>query len=439
MRLSRSVAYSLPMVPAAMLHTPALSMLPALYAKHSDIDLVLIGILLAVTRILDAVTDPLIGMLSDRTRTRLGARKPWLIAGMVLCCVGAWFWFRPGPDTDWVYFLFWSTVVYLGWTLFEIPHSAWLSELTHDYARRASLASFRTVANFVGWAVFLALPLLPVFQSSEMTPRVTALASWIIVLVFPAAVLVAVMVLPSGTAEVTRQQRFSVTLAAAARNRPFQYLAGFMLFSSAASGMVAGMYFFYLDAYLGILDRIAHIGLAAATVSIFAAALWGPLIARIEKHRTMSLATVGNILVLAGMGLTRPGGSAFAIVLLLFCASAMLNAGAMVSQYAIIADVADYDRLKTGHNNAGSYYALSAFLLKLGLALGGGLGFAISGLFGFRPAAENDELAIVGFFLSFIFIPMLLNCAAAALVWAFPLDQRRHAVVQKWLTRRRPP
>lgn len=433
MRAPRSIAYALPMVPAAVLHTPALSMLPALYAKHGGIDLVVIGIILAATRVLDAVTDPLIGNLSDRTRSRIGARKPWLIAGTILCCVGTWFWFRPGPDTGWVHFLTWSTVVYLGWTLFEIPHAAWLCELTRDYAGRARLSSFRTVANFTGWALFLSLPLWPVFDSSEMTPEVTALASWLIVLAFPLFVLIAVAFVPSGVPEAGERPQLRLTLAAAVHNGPFQCYAGYALFSGMATGMVGGMYFFYLDAYLGILHRIAHIGLVAAVVSIVAAGLWGPLIPRIGKHRTLALATGVNVLVLAGMGLNRPGESAFVIVLLLFSASATLTAGAVVAQYALVADISDYDRMKTGRNNAGSYYAYSAFLVKLGVALGGGLGFVLTGLFGFRPAADNNALAMAGFFLSFIVIPMVFNGLAAWLAWNFPLDQRRHAIVRKRL------
>ena len=433
MRTERKIAYALPMVPAFMLHTPALSMLPALYAKHASIDLVVIGIILVATRALDAITDPLIGILSDRTKTKTGSRKPWMIAGMVLCCLGAWFWFRPGPETGWTYFLLWSVVVYIGWTLFEIPHAAWLSELTRDYAERARLASFRTSASFCGWALFLSLPFLPLFPGTEMTPQVTTLASWIVLIIFPVFVLVAVFSVPAGIPEFNEQPAWRETMSAALCNRPFWIYAAAVLFSGTAAGMVAGLYFFYLDAYLGILDKIAHIGLVSAFISIVASRLWSPVIVRIGKHRMMFLGSAINVLVLAGMGLTPPGEWAFPAVLGLFSMSAVVYAGSMVAQYSIVADISDFDTLKTRRNHAGSYYALSAFLVKIGMALGGGLGFVVVGLFGFEPAAENDTLAMAGFFLSFIIIPMGLYAIAAGFAWAFPINERRYQVIRKRL------
>jgi len=183
-RLSPGVklAYSALLIPTSMLHAPALSIIPALYAKYSAGSFTAIGLILILTRSLDAITDPLVGYFSDRIETGMGLRKPWIIAGMFLCCLGAWFWLRPGAGTAWPYFLGWSVCVYAGWTLIEIPHSAWLGELSRDYAERSSLAAYRTFSYFLGIGLFLSLPLWPMFAGSEMTPEVTALASWLIVL-----------------------------------------------------------------------------------------------------------------------------------------------------------------------------------------------------------------------------------------------------------------
>jgi Na+/melibiose symporter-like transporter len=111
----------------------------------------------------------------------------------------------------------------------------------------------------------------------------------------------------------------------------------------------------------------------------------------------------------------------------------------MVAQYSIVADISDFDMLRTRRNRAGGYYALSAFLVKLGVAAGGGLGFVIVGIFGFEPNADNDTLAMTGFFLAFIVIPMGLYAMASALAWAFPIDKRRHDIIRRRLEQRRAP
>ncbi len=111
-------------VPTYMLHVPVLSVLPALYGKYSHIPLALLGAILLATRILDAVIDPFIGYWSDRTRSRFGRREPWMVAGAFVSIVAVYFAFRPSQTTGAAYFLVWSALLYIGWTLIEIPHTA---------------------------------------------------------------------------------------------------------------------------------------------------------------------------------------------------------------------------------------------------------------------------------------------------------------------------
>jgi len=434
--LTTRYSYAALLIPISMLHTPALSMLPALYAKHSAVSLSTIGLILILTRLLDAVTDPLIGILSDRTQSRLGSRKPWIIVGTVIACVGCYFWFRPGADTGWVYFLISSVLVYLGWTLIEVPHSAWLCELSRDYAQRSRLSGNRVAANFIGWALFLSLPLWPIFDTTEMTPQVTALASWIVILTLPPLVILAIMRTPAGTHVTDKRPEILASIQAVAKNGVFHFFISSMLASMTASGMVATLYFFFLDKYLHILDRIAHIGLMAALISIGAALFWGKAVVRLGKHRVMAVGAFMNALVLWGMFLLPPGEWAFAGMLVLFGLSALFWAGTEVASYALLADIVDYDTMKTYRNHAGNYYAVHALVKKLGLALGGGFGLLLVSQFGFSAKGDNDAFAMGGFFLAFIFIPMGLNIIAGIIAWLFPLDRKRHDIVLRRLASR---
>ena len=76
LRKSWILAYSAPMVPIYALHTPALSILPGVYAKYADIELAVLGSILVVSRLFDVFTDPLVGLLSDRTQTRMDRVNP---------------------------------------------------------------------------------------------------------------------------------------------------------------------------------------------------------------------------------------------------------------------------------------------------------------------------------------------------------------------------
>ncbi len=145
----RRAAYAAPILPLAIVQAPALSVLPSIYAKEAGVGMAALGTVLFLTRLFDAVIDPSIGYLSDGTRSRWGPRKLWIALGAVIVAIGCWFWFRPSAGTGLGYFLFWSLVVYLGWSLLEVPHSAWLADLSDDYDERSRLSAWRSSAELV--------------------------------------------------------------------------------------------------------------------------------------------------------------------------------------------------------------------------------------------------------------------------------------------------
>lgn len=432
----RLAAYSALLVPISVLHAPALSSLPGLYAKHAGVSLTVMGVLLTVTRLFDVVIDPLIGYASDRTRSPWGRRKPWIVLGGAIAMVGAYFWFRPGPGTGAAYFLLWSMVVYLGWSLVEIPHAAWFSEFTHDYDERSRAAVWRVGATYLGMLLFMGAPLLPLFPSHELTPEVTAFASFIVIAATPVAIALALAAVPQGVAASSEPPRLRDVGRAFVTNQPFRILAIAYSAASLASGMCAAMYFFYIDAYLNILSRIAYVGVATAIVSLVTTPLWAPVIARIGKHRAAALTLVSTAATLLAMGLIRPGPLAFPLLLGVFSLSALLATGSQVALMTLMADVVDYDEWKTGTNKAGAFFAVSALFSKVGLAFGGGVAFVIAGLFGFDPKGSNGPVAMAGFFVAFIGAPLVLNLVAACTALTFPINRSRQAAVRSRLERR---
>src|SRR6185295_14934549 len=109
-------AYALPSVAASSTMVAVASILPSLYAKYATLSLAAVGAMFGVMRIFDAITDPLIGYWSDQTRTRWGARKPWVVAGGVLTTLSSFMLFLIPPQAGIVYFAGWSMLFYLGYT-----------------------------------------------------------------------------------------------------------------------------------------------------------------------------------------------------------------------------------------------------------------------------------------------------------------------------------
>ena len=165
---SQLALFALPALVSTIMHGPIAGILPALYSAEYGIDLAVIGGVLLVARIFDAVTDPLIGYFSDRTRTRFGRCKPWIAAGALLSVIGIFFLFRPGEYGSSAYLLGFSIFLYLAWTIFEIPYAAWVLELSRKSDQRTRINGARSFAVFLGGIAFTAAPALVPGSGGEM-------------------------------------------------------------------------------------------------------------------------------------------------------------------------------------------------------------------------------------------------------------------------------
>jgi Na+/melibiose symporter-like transporter len=410
--------------------------LPALYAKYAHLHLVFIGMVLALARVIDCVLDPVIGFASDRTRSRYGRRKPWIVAGAAVSSVAAYYLFRPSSATGAVYFALWYFILYVGWTLGEIPHTAWINEISTEYDERSRLAAYRATAGFAGMLLFQLCAFLPWLPTTQITPAVTGFASWVVIGLMPITVMWAMRSVPDAGGPAADRSSIISVLRGVKDNRPFWIFIASSACSGMASGMVAALFFFYLQDYLGIGDKFAHIQIVALLAGLAGTGFWLRVMLRIGKHRTLAICCVSTLLTLVAMAFVRPGPGAFAIIFTVFAVSAFSSAGFDTAGWSMMADVVDYGTLRTGERRAGNYYAVMSFTAKISLAAGGGLALIIAGLFGFSAEHANGPTAMHGFFLAFFVIPIVLNGVASVCAYRFPLDPRRQAIVRRRIERR---
>src|SRR5512139_1975065 len=147
-------------MPLAMAATPMALFIAPFYSRDLGLSLAAVGTILMLARISDVVTDPLVGQLSDRTRSRIGRRKPWILVGAPLMLVSVWMLFVPQGAVTNTYFAVWLVLLWLGWTFIGIPFYAWGAELSPHYHERTRIASVRTGVGLVGTLVAIVVPLL---------------------------------------------------------------------------------------------------------------------------------------------------------------------------------------------------------------------------------------------------------------------------------------
>ena len=134
----RIAIYGAANLPTSVVGLPIALYVPAFYSQNLGLSLAAVGALLALSRLTDVVTDPLIGILSDRWRTPFGRRKPWMVAGTPLMVLSLWMLFVPdsafsiavwdalgGSAVDNLYLFVWISALYLSFTLVDLPYRAW--------------------------------------------------------------------------------------------------------------------------------------------------------------------------------------------------------------------------------------------------------------------------------------------------------------------------
>jgi len=427
------IAYAAPIGAAIALWMPTMSILPGIYAKYFGLKLEAIAEVLLVARVFDGFTDPVIGYLADRYHAKGGSYKPWVMIGGIGMLVAAHFLFSPPRPVSQAYYLVWSLVFYVAWSLIDIPHGAWGATLTGDYYGRARIYGVRSASVFAGLILFFCVPFLPMFSGNEYTPETMRWTVYI-----GAAVMLACLVLaaraPEGAAATTwKPDSPRAMLHSVVANRPLLiFLTGYVI-GGIGYGMWFGLAFIYLDGYLHLADKISIIFLVGNIVGMLSMPAWLWLTRATSKSSTWAVGTIAYVLLLFGCLFITPGSSWLLSLLLTGGIYVSFACQTMATQ-AILGDVADFGALKFRRDSGATYFALLTLSNKVTSGLGAGLSLGIAGHYGFDVAVKvQTSTGIVGLRLAFIFLPIACAVISIILILLSPITPRRHGVIRRRL------
>lgn len=411
------VAYAAPAFPLAILGLPLNVYLPAFWGETLGLGLTTVGLVLLATRLVDVVTDPLVGLLSDRTRGRLGRRRPWVAAALPIAAPAVWLLFVPPEGAGPLHLFVTASLVYLGWTMLNIGHTAWGAELSPDYHQRTRVNAWREAATLGG---IVASALVPAAVEGGIAADLRALALVTLGLAVPAfALLFALVPDPPAPPPTAARGGLKRMLAPLLANAPFRRLLAAWVVNGMANGLPAALFLLVVTHLLAAEDKAGPLLLAYFLAGILAVPGWTRLAARLGKHRAWCAAMLWASAVFAFVPLLGPGDW------LPFLAISLLSGAALGADLAlppaIQADVVDLDRLETGEGRAGLLFALSSMAQKLGNALAVGAGLPLLEALGFRagPDGVAGLGALVGLYSA---APVALKLIAVSLMWRFPLD-----------------
>ena len=425
--------YALPAFALGMPTIPAYVFLPSFYAEQVGVRLATVGAVLLAARATDVVTDPLIGLLSDKLASRWGRRKPWMAGGALLAAIGLVLLFMPPAGAGAGYLLTGALLLYLGWTAVAIPYTAWGAELSPDYDTRSRITGAREGAQILGILAAAAIPAVAATLEASRGQGLAAIA-WLAIACGVPLFWITLTRIPEPRAEGARRPATfdRAEIASAFRNGPFLRLLSAWFVNGVANGIPAALFPLYMghvlkagEAAQGILVLIYFL------CGVLAIPLWLALSRQYGKHRAWSFAMVLACAAFVWVPLIPEGGVvAFGIV----CAVTGAALGAdLALPPAMQADVVDFDTLRTGQRRAGLFFALWSMATKLALALAVGLSFpALDGL-GFTAQGGNTAGAVLALAVIYAVIPTVLKLCAVGLVWRHPINQERHRAIARRL------
>jgi Na+/melibiose symporter-like transporter len=430
---------TLPEFAQDIMSAPSKQILQMIYANHLGVPLEMIALINLISGLFDAITDPVVGVVSDRYYRRHHTRKPFLMAGVVISLFAMWFLYNPGDNDSAYRFLIFYLIYYLGWTILEIPYTAWKAEVTEHYQSRTRIAGADVVMATLGISTFGLIPI--VLGNGEYTLETLQITSWIVVAVLPPLVLLAIKSVPDGPPPADDGITVSLRKNAAdiVDNKPYLYFLMILALTLFTYAMSTGVMLFYATNYLGLGKAVPLITLFGAVVGIAVAPLWTVIAGRIEKHRAwaIGIAALVTLPVVADLVLSPE----FAPVPLMVAFALLQGAGfggVNIAYKAMIGDVLDYGKLKHRSDTGGLYIALIKLTGKVMTAIAMSVGLLITSLFGFESGATNlDESAAFGLRLVYAWIPLVLGVLTIAVVLRYPITRRRHTTIVKALDRQR--
>jgi len=421
----------------------------------------LVGLLGAIPRLTDAITDPLMGFISDNTHSRWGRRRPYIFIGAIIAGLSfALLWQFPLGMSQNFYFWFFllgSFVFYLGYTIFATPWVALGYELTPDYHERTQLMG---VQNFMGQLAYVVSPWFLLIMQAEMFVDMVEGASYLAIGI--GFLTIAIGILPAiylreRFASRPRQgvsiasvrvkdnvkaflKGFALTLSV----KPFRYLCiatflvfnGFMLIAAFSSYVII-YYVFSGDTALGA-EYAGWAGSVGAVSTFVVIALVSLLSSRIGKRKTFFVAMWLSIVGYALKWLCyNPDMPWLVIVPAPFMAFGL---GALFTLMgSMMADVCDLDELLTGQRREGMFGSIYWWVVKLGMAAALAASGFLLNVTGFdvslRGAQTDDAIQMMRLFD--VVIPIVATLLAVWAIQRYDLTEAKANEIRQQLELRR--
>lgn len=417
--------------------TKALGMPPALA-----------GTIPLIGKVWDAITDPVMGNITDRTHSRFGAKRFYILIGSFISAITfILLWVPLEQATIGLKYIFYMLMYMLfstGFTIVMVPYNALLPDMVDDYTIRGRFTGVRMAFSAFGNI------LAGLLSTLIITDNTDAGRYMLVALIFGAIFCIAILITFFGTWErqkpvikISLKESFTQSFTVY-KSRCFQLFILIFIFGQAATDFVTGLAVYYIDDVLNAYGggRFTYL-MGVILISQFIGMLiFNPVMAKTNKKMPILIGFPIRILATLAMLFFSHEGANFTIILGLTFIIGLGMAGSSVTIYALLADMADVDELITSINRPGTCSGMATFIRKICA----GLSISIIGLLlalvgydetvaseGLRQAASTQS----GIAYIYIFVPILLCVITIFITAKFPMNKKEFEIIRKEIARRK--
>jgi GPH family glycoside/pentoside/hexuronide:cation symporter len=396
------------------------------------------AIAIFIGRTWDYVNDPLIGYISDRTRTRWGRRRPYLLFGALpFALIFAMMWWRP-PFENAIALVIYYALAYVLFdaaaTFVYMPYFALTPELTPDYDERTSLTTTRMFFSIFGSLVAFTVPLMLVngFRP-ENAGRVLIMGS-----AFGLASAVPLLVTFFGTRErpefmQQEQPGIKQSLKALWTNRPFKFSLGIYLFTWVSMTILETILLFFVKY---VVERESQSDMIMGTIFVVAILFlpfWEWVSRRLNKRKAY-MAGIAFWAVVQLVLVTLTPASSLGLLMFLCVLAGIGVSAAHVLPWSILPDAIEWGEMQTGERHEGMFYSLLTLMQKIATSIAIPLALLVLDGTGYIPnSAQQPVSAVNGIRIVAGPIPAVLLCAGIAFAALYPLERESYMEIAQKL------
>lgn len=358
-----------------------------------------------------------------------------MLIGTPILMIGVYRSFFPETPASEQSLLVSLLILYVGWTMLSLAHTAWSSELSTDYNERSRIMGIVHFTGLTGAIVVLVTPAIVEYATQVQSMQARAeIMGYIVLCSLPIFAIISVFTVSNKVkaASITPVNRREAMFALI-KNKPLRRLLIIDFLLGFQGGVNGSVHFFYVAQVLELPKAAALYLVLILFSGLVCVPLFVQLSYRLGKHRTLSWGAILSSVSTASLYFLAPG--AFWPALVVFVSIGFIYGAKDFLIRSIMADIIDVDRNELGTERSALFYSFLTLTAKLGLAFAVGLLYPILDWVGFKPGAVNEPNVIEGVKILVAVTPTLATISVALIMWNFPLNKKQQEEIRSSIDR----